>query len=54
MKNYLFIFLMLLLVVFSLSSCGSFSGLSSEDAYRNGYNMGVLLRGGDESEYLRK
>jgi len=46
--------LMLAWAILSLSSCGSFSGLSTEDHYRNGYNMGVFLRGGDESEYLRK
>lgn len=54
MKNYLFAFLMLVWTVITLSSCGSFANMSSEDAYRNGYNMGVFLRGGDESEYLRK
>ena len=54
MKKYLFALLMLTWAILSLSSCGSFSGLSNEDAYRNGYNMGVFLRGGDESEYLRR
>lgn len=50
----LFALLLLALAIMSLSSCGSYSGYTSEDYYRNGYNMGVFLRGGDSSEYLRK
>ena len=54
MKKYLFAFLMLAWAILSLSSCGSFANMTEEDAYRNGYNMGVFLRGGDSSGYLRK
>ena len=53
MKN-LFALLLLLWAIMFLSSCGSYSGLTSDDYYRNGYNMGVFLRGGDSSEYLRR
>ncbi len=54
MKKILLTLLILALVFLSFSSCGSYSGLTSEDYYRNGYNMGVFLRGGDKSEYLRR
>lgn len=50
----LFALLLLAWAMMFLSSCGSLSGMSYEDSYRNGYNMGVFLRGGDSSEYLRK
>lgn len=49
----IFLLLMLALAIMSLSSCGTMSGMSQEDAFRNGYNMGVILRGGDSSEFYR-
>jgi hypothetical protein len=45
---------MFTMLILALQSCGSFGSMSSDSAYRNGYNMGVFLRGGDESEYLRQ
>jgi len=50
----LFALLLLVWAIMSLSSCGTYSGYTSEDYYRNGYNMGVILRGGNESELLRR
>ncbi len=41
------------MAILSLQSCGSYSSMSSEDAYKTGYNIGVLLNGGDSSEYLK-
>lgn len=54
MKKYLFALIMLVWAILSLSSCGSYANYTQEDYYRSGYNMGVLLRGGDSSEFLRK
>ena len=50
----LFALLLLAMAIMSLSSCGTYSGYTNEDYMRNGYNMGVLLRGGDSSELLRR
>ena len=50
----LYVILAVALAIMSLSSCGSLASMDSESAYRNGYNMGVFLRGGDSSEYLRE
>ena len=52
--KYLIALLMVAWAILSLSSCGTYSGYTQEDYYRSGYNMGVLLRGGDQSEYLRR
>ena len=43
-----------MVAMMSLTSCGSFNNMSEEDAYRNGYNLGVFLRGGSSDEYIRK
>lgn len=51
----LYVILAVALAIMSLSSCGSLASMDSESAYRNGYNMGVFLRGGgDSSEYIRE
>lgn len=47
----IWIFLLIMVAVLSLASCGTFE--SSEDAYKYGYNTGVLLRGGSSSEFLK-
>lgn len=49
----LVILAMLMAAVLSLTSCGAFSNMSDEDAYRVGYNTGVLLRGGSSDEFIR-
>ncbi len=46
--------LAIVMAFMSLQSCAGLSNMSYEDSYRNGYNMGVMLRGGDSSEFLRK
>lgn len=50
MKKIL-IFILFITAMMSLSSCGTFE--SSEDAYKYGYNTGVLLRGGSSNEFIR-
>lgn len=45
--------LTLAMTLMLLQSCDSLASMSSEDAYRTGYNTGVWLRGGDKSEYLK-
>lgn len=46
--------IMFMMTILALQSCGSLASMDSESAYRNGYNMGVFLRGGDSSEYIRE
>ena len=53
MKNKIFIILLLMTSILSLTSCGSFANMSNEDAYKYGYNTGVLLRGGSSDEFIR-
>ena len=52
MKKVL-VFIMFMAAMMSLTSCGSYANISNEQAYKNGYNMGVFLRGGSSDEYLR-
>lgn len=49
----IFILFALAMAILSLHSCGTYSSMSSEDAYKTGYNIGVLLNGGDSSEFLK-
>lgn len=50
----IYIIILFITAAAALTSCGSFSSLSEEDHYRNGYNMGVILRGGSSDEFIRK
>ena len=52
MKKVL-VFLLFMAAMMSLTSCGTFGNMSYEDAYKNGYNTGVLLRGGSANEFIR-
>lgn len=52
MKKIL-VFLLFMTAVMSLTSCGSFSNLSYDDAYKYGWNTGVMLRGGSPDEFLK-
>lgn len=49
----LVILLMLMAAVLSLTSCGAFSNMSDDEAYKFGYNTGVWIRGGGSDEYIR-
>lgn len=44
----------LTMAILSLNSCGTFASMDSESAYRTGYNLGVILNGGDSSEFLKE
>lgn len=48
------VILALAMAIMSLQSCGSFSNMSYEDAYRNGYNMGVVLGGGSSDDLIKR
>ena len=37
----------------SLTSCGSLGNISDEDAFKHGWNTGVILRGGSSDEFLK-
>ena len=49
----LVILLMLMAAALFFTSCDTINSMSNEDAYRFGYNTGVLIRGGSSDEMLR-
>ena len=52
MKKVL-IFLFFMTALMSLTSCGTVFHMTPEESYKYGYNTGVWLRGGAESEYIK-
>lgn len=48
----IFIFAAFIVGVSSLTSCGALASMSEEDAFKVGYNTGVMLRGGSSDEYI--
>ena len=49
----IFAFALVVIAMLSLTYCESLSNISNEDAYRVGYNTGVMLRGGSSDEFIR-
>ena len=50
----LLVLLLLMVAICSLTSCAAISRMDEEEATRFGYNTGVWLRGGSESDYWNK
>lgn len=46
------VFLGVIMISMLLTSCGSFASISNEEAFKRGWNTGVILRGGSTDELL--